>query len=215
MSDFRPRWYYIVINKTSGKKYIGQTVRENMDEYCGSGRYWTKHCKKHGGWNRSNVQVLEQTWLTKKDEAEKWLQAFAAKNNGYWSKENTEWANNCKETTEDCAFAGLTADQRKTYCAIGGKITGRKCAESGHMTKMAKLGAKAGAHLGGKSAGKKAVESGRWKKCQAEGLKTRSKNLQLMSQFCKVFSITSPGTGYGKIDKVAFHKWKLSLPDVV
>jgi hypothetical protein len=258
MTQFRPRWYYILVNKTSGKKYVGQTVRESMDEYAGSGGYWKAHCKKHGGWDRSNVEVIQQVWLESKEEAQKWLDAFAAENDGYWLNDNVEWANVCKETTEDSAFAGNKEIQSKAgkiggkknvesghlarIASAGGKIGGKKAAESGQLASVrtkescsagGKIGGKTAGkiavesgHLarirtkefcsaGGKAAGKIAVESGQWaKRCSAGGKtagKKRGEGMKLMSQFCKVFGITSPGNNYVNIDKSSFQAWKESL----
>ena len=246
---WRPRWYYVMRNKTTGKKYLGQTVRENMDKYCGSGGYWKAYCKKHGGWDRQNIEAIQQTWIVDKEQAQQWLDAFAAENDGYWLRSNTEWANACKETTEDSAFAGLTDTQRKTngkisgkiavesgqwkkFQSAGGKIAGKiqgkknvesgqvslmgkiaskKNVESGHMSRMGKIGGKIGGKIAGKISGKKNVDSGHWAKCQIAGRKARSQNTPLMSQFCKVFGITSPGSGFGNIDKAAFQVWRESL----
>jgi hypothetical protein len=242
-ATWQPRWYYVMRNKTSGKKYAGQTVRENMDKYCGSGGYWKAHCKKHGGLDRQNIDVLEQIWVADKAQAQRWLDSFAAENGEYWLRSNTEWANVCKETTEDSPFAGFTDNQRKVNAKAGGKIggktqgkiQGKKHAESGHMSRMGKIGGKiagkknvesghlaiicsAGGKIGGKIAGKKNVESGHWAKCRKIGgkigPKIRGQNLRLMSQFCKIFNVNSPGKNFINIDKAAFLAWKESLTQV-
>jgi hypothetical protein len=167
-ATWQPRWYYVMVNKTSGKKYVGQTVRENMDKYCGSGGYWKAHCKKHGGLDRLNVEVLEQIWVADKVQAQEWLDAFAVENGEYWLRSNTEWANVCKETTEDSPFAGNKEIQSKAG-KIGGKIAGKKNVESGHWAKRCSAGGKTGGKINGKIQGKKNVESGQWKKCQIAG----------------------------------------------
>jgi hypothetical protein len=174
-----------MLNKTSGKQYLGQTTQVDMDNYRGSGGYWKSHCKKHGGWDRQNIQVLRQTWIVDKVQAQKWLDTFASENSEYWLRENTIWANACKETTEDNPF------------------TGNK--------EVSSKGTKAGAKLGGKITGKKNVESGEWAKRQSAGIKTRAENLRLMSQFCKIFNVKSPGTGFSNVDKSSFQTWKTSL----
>jgi hypothetical protein len=247
-ATWQPRWYYVMRNKTSGKKYVGQTTQINTDKYCGSGRYWTNHCKKHGGWNRQNIDVLEQTWMADKVQAQEWLDAFAAENGEYWLRENTIWANACKETVEDSPFSGFTDNQRKLNAKaggkIGGKIGGKKNVESGHMSRIGKISGKNSVESGqfkrfcsaggktqgkiqgkknvesghmsriGKISGKNNVESGHWAKCRKIGGKIRGQNLRLMSQFCKIFNVTSPGSGFKNIDKAAFQAWKESLTQV-
>jgi hypothetical protein len=247
-ATWQPRWYYVMVNKTSGKKYVGQTTQINMGMYCGSGGYWTNHCKKHGGWDRQNIDVLEQTWMADKVQAQEWLDAFAAENGEYWLRNNKDWANVCKETTEDSPFAGFTDDQRKVIakaggeiagkknvesghlariCSAGGKIAGKKHAESGHMSRMGKIGGKItgkkhaeSGHTSrmGKIQGKKNVESGHMSRIGKIGGKIvgkeRGQNMKLMSQFCKIFNVKSPGKNYVNIDKAAFLAWKESLTQV-
>lgn len=153
---WQARWYYVMRNKTSGKKYAGQTVRGNMDKYCGSGGYWKAHCKKHGGWDRQNIEVLEQTWVADKAQAQKWLDAFAVENYEYWLRNNTDWANACKETVDASPFAGNKEVGSKGG-KIGGKISGKKAVESGQL---ARVRTKESCSAGGKTTGKKSVESG-------------------------------------------------------
>ena len=119
---WQPRWYYILRNKTSGKKYVGQTVRRNMDEYCGSGGYWMKHCKKHGGWNRTNIEVVWREWFVCEDTTKSFLKNFEARNPGYYSLDCKEWANQVPENTQDSAFAG-SKGQTKETCARLAKIS--------------------------------------------------------------------------------------------
>jgi hypothetical protein len=169
-SSWRPRWYYILRNKTSGKLYVGQTVQANMDFYCGSGQYWIVHCQKHGGHDRQNIEVVEQVWMTDQIRAQQWLDDFESTNPGYFLRSDDLWANRAKETTSDSAFAGITPDQRLEYATAGGiktastrpdhyvrmgKQQGRVNAESGHMQAIQKVGCV----LGGKTVGLKNLQS--------------------------------------------------------
>ena len=113
-----PRWYYILKNKTSGKKYIGQTVRANMDKYCGSGGYWTAHCKKHGGWDRTNIEVVWREWFVCEDTAKNFLKSFEERNLGYYSLACTYWANQVPENTEDNPFLGNKGQTKETSASI-------------------------------------------------------------------------------------------------
>jgi hypothetical protein len=100
---WEPRFYYILINNTSGKKYFGQT-RRCLKKYLGSGIYWKNHCKSHGGYNRKNISVLFTVFLNTRDEAEKFIEDFEKNNPNYWSEDNKIWANLCKENTENNPF---------------------------------------------------------------------------------------------------------------
>ena len=100
---WKPRYYYVMKNKTSGKFYFGQTTG-NIDTYLGSGVYWKNHCKTHGGYSKSNIEVTFLEYFELKETAEKFISSFEANNPNYWIKENTLWANLCKENTDDNPF---------------------------------------------------------------------------------------------------------------
>jgi hypothetical protein len=101
--DWKPRYYYIMQNKTSGKKYVGQTTQD-ISKYRGSGPYWTNHCKKHGGYTRENIELLEYQWFEKEEDAKKWLEYIEEHNGNYWKL--VEWANQVPENTLDNPFYG-------------------------------------------------------------------------------------------------------------
>ena len=97
---------------TTGKKYVGQTMQADMSNYCGSGIHWKKHCKKYGGWNRTNIIVLDQKWLSDIEKANEWLSSL---HNQYWLSD--DYANSVSETTDTCAWAG----QSQEWHRIAGK----------------------------------------------------------------------------------------------
>jgi len=164
---WRPRWYYVLKNKTSGKLYVGQTVRKDMSTYYGSGQYWISHCQKYGGYNRQNIEIVSSDWISSKTDADKWLSQFEGKNPGYFLRSNTLWANRAQETSNDSAFCGLTKEQRTEFAklgrlaiegtdavSVGGKVQGAKNAESGHMASIQKIGCV----LGGRAVGAKNIK---------------------------------------------------------
>lgn len=95
-----PRNYYIFKNKTSGKMYVGQTFG-SLSKYKGSGVYWKNHCKKHGGYNKENIKETWSHWFEDKELAQLFLDEFEDLYPNYYSYENTEWANEVQETTDD------------------------------------------------------------------------------------------------------------------
>ena len=162
-------------NKTSGMLYVGQSVNLETRKYCGSGEYWVKHCKKHGGHTRDNIEIVDKFWAENKDEAQCWLDTFEKQNCDYFKRDNTFWANRALETTGDSAFCGIDTDDRKEYSLLGGLVTSRKYpallvnlgkdqgrinAENGHMSRIQKIGASMGGKVAGLKNGKRAVESG-------------------------------------------------------
>lgn len=172
---WRPRFYYVMRNMTSGMMYVGQTFNLESRSYCGSGQYWVTHCKKHGGHGRKNIEVVEKFWAESEVEAQKWLDAFEAANPRYFQRSNTAWANRAKETTGDSAFCGLTKENRVKYARAGGQASakipgqmsrmaaaqGKINAESGHMQKIQKTGCVLGGKKTGPILGRKMVESGK------------------------------------------------------
>jgi len=82
-AEWLPRTYYILENICSGKKYIGQTV-QNINTYLGSGAYWIPHCRKHGGYNRSNIKIVHSKLYESKEDAQQWLDEFKKANVDYW-----------------------------------------------------------------------------------------------------------------------------------
>jgi hypothetical protein len=187
-NDWRPRWYYIMRNKTTGLLYAGQTVNLETRRYCGSGRYWVAHCKKHGGHNRDNIEIVEQFFSVTKDQAQQWLDTLEKNHPNYYERSNKTWANRTRETTSDSAFAGLSQKERLEYSTLGGKAAssipglcsrngktqGDKNRDSGHMKKIQQIGCVAGGKVAGKLAGRRSVESGRLLEAARLGGKTVS-----------------------------------------
>lgn len=174
LANWRPRWYYVMLNKTSGMRYVGQTFNLDSRSYCGSGQYWVTHCKKHGGYGRKNIEVLQRFWSETETLAQRWLDTFEAANPCYFERANTAWANRAKETTGNSAFCGVTKENRVKYARAGGVATaqmpghmsrmaavqGRINAESGHMQKIQKTGCVLGGKKTGPILGRKMAESG-------------------------------------------------------
>jgi hypothetical protein len=166
---WHPRWYYVMRNKTSGMLYVGQTYNLTTRSYCGSGQYWVTHCKKHGGYDKKNIEVVEKFWAENEAQAQQWLDVFEAKHPSYYERDNTAWANQAKETTGDSAFCGVTPEKRVEYARAGGKATaqmpghmsrmaekqGQINVQSGHMQRIQKIGCV----LGGKKTGAKNLQS--------------------------------------------------------
>lgn len=191
VANWRPRWYYVMLNKTSGMRYVGQTFNLDSRSYCGSGQYWVAHCKKHGGYGRKNIEVLQRFWAETETLAQEWLGAFEAENPNYFERNNTAWANRAKETTGDSAFCGVTKEDRVKYARAGGKaaakvpglfsqrgkVQGKRNADSGHMREIQKMGCVLGGKITGPKLGRMMVESGRLDRIKGMGGKvTCAKN---------------------------------------
>ena len=95
------RTYYILVNKTSSKKYIGQHINFNAvgKTYLGSGTHWIAHCKKHGGYTTKNILVEYKKEFLCKTSADIFLLLFERKHPNYYISENNEWSNQVPENT--------------------------------------------------------------------------------------------------------------------
>jgi hypothetical protein len=104
---WKPRWYYIKRNKTSGKLYFGQTTNTDVSLYFGSGRYWKNHCKTHGGRTVLNIETLYAEWFTEEHKAQEFIDFMEI-----WCPEypfggpGKRWANIVRENTNDSPFTG-------------------------------------------------------------------------------------------------------------
>ena len=188
LAAWRPRWYYVMRNMTSGMLYVGQTYNLNSRSYCGSGQYWVFHCKKHGGYGRKNIEVVQQFWAETKADAQGWLNTFEQENQNYFERSNTAWANRARETTEDSAFCGVSKENRIVYAKAGGiatakipgfmssmaAIQGKANAESGHMQRIQKIGCSLGGKVAGKKTGRFAADSGQLAQAAVLGGRTVS-----------------------------------------
>jgi len=112
--EWKPRWYYILQNKTSQKLYLGQT-KQDINIYLGSGTYWRNHCKKHGGYSRENIDTIWCYFYKEKKSAEKLLEDFELQHPDYWRRDiNEKWANQTRENTSDCVFDTYKRDAAHT-----------------------------------------------------------------------------------------------------
>ena len=109
LEAWRPRYYYILENKTSGKLYVGQTT-QSLETYLGSGSYWNNHCKKYGGKTKENIEIVWSYWFEKESEAQWWLDCFENENPNYYFRENKQWANNALETTKNSPFVDVPVE---------------------------------------------------------------------------------------------------------
>jgi hypothetical protein len=174
-ANWRPRWYYVMQNMTTGMSYVGQTYNLTTRSYCGSGQYWIAHCKKHGGYGRKNIEVVEKFWAETEAQAQQWIDEFEAANPCYFERANTAWANRARETTGDSAFCGVTKEDRVVYAragraamhkthpellALNGFKQGKANVESGHMQSIQKIGCVLGGKKTGPILGRKMAESG-------------------------------------------------------
>lgn len=173
-ADWRSRWYYVMRNMTSGMLYVGQTFNLESRSYCGSGQYWIAHCKKHGGYGRKNIEVVEKFWAETEAQARQWIDEFEAANPCYFERANTAWANRARETTGDSAFCEVTKEDRVVYARAGGiaaakipglmsrmaAVQGKANAESGHIQNIQKIGCSLGGKIYGPILGRRMVESG-------------------------------------------------------
>jgi len=111
MNTFTPKWFYI--KSTPKYKYVGQTTREDVWGYRGSGSKWTAHLDKQG---ITTPQTIIAIWCETPEEFNECLTRFC--NFDYVSSES--WANLVEETCWDGGFQNFSS---KKQSQLGKKTT--------------------------------------------------------------------------------------------
>lgn len=101
---FPPTYLYIKQHSVTGLKYLGKTIN-NPYKYNGSGKYWSKHIKKHG---KEHVKTLWCKLFTDKEEISKIALALSEM---YDIVDSLYWANMKLENGLD----GLDSKSAKKY----------------------------------------------------------------------------------------------------
>ena len=130
---WKPRWYYIKANKNTGKLYIGQTTKANIDAYLGSGNYWTNHGKKWGGYNRENIATISKWWITSKEDADSLCKWFEDTYGEYWLSTNSTFLNRVPENSSDNALTGVPVSSEIRAA------TSTRCQNHAHMTEEQRI----------------------------------------------------------------------------
>lgn len=141
LASWRPRWYYVLKNKTTGKHYFGQTLRKDMSNYLGSGTYWKPHCCKNGGYDKNNIEIIHKWWISDIELAELLILEFESKYPSYWLSCNNQWANLIPENTEDAPnFTFLSTESRKI--AIENRVSTLSRSDETGVTGFERIGQK-------------------------------------------------------------------------
>ena len=98
---------YIKINKNTGLKYFGKTIRDPY-KYNGSGKYWRNHCNKHG-WD------IETYWTKEFSDIEECKQFAIAFSEIFDIVASDEWANYIDET----GVGGVAKGRPNTWTKSG------------------------------------------------------------------------------------------------
>jgi hypothetical protein len=118
LDQFIPTWLFIKQQNKTKLKYFGKTTR-NPKWYHGSGKYWKRHLRVHGG--RDNIDTLWCKLFTSKDKLTRFAILFSKLNKIVESK---EWANLKIENGLDGGFGILSPESREKQrqSLIGRKI---------------------------------------------------------------------------------------------
>lgn len=95
MKTFKPTYLYIKCHSITGKLYFGKTECDNVLQYLGSGKTWTRHIHKHG---KEHVITLWYCLFYDKESIQEFALNFSAQENIVESK---LWANLRFETGID------------------------------------------------------------------------------------------------------------------
>lgn len=105
-------YLYVKTHNHTGLKYLGKTTREDYHRYTGSGKYWLRHCEKHG-YNYS-TEIIKVCKLV--EELKFWGLYYT----NLWNVvESDEWAN-LKEEVGDGGSHGVATKNKisKTMCGV-------------------------------------------------------------------------------------------------
>lgn len=87
-------YLYVKKHNKTGLKYLGQTKRKNPFTYNGSGKYWTRHIKKHG-YDVKTIILLEIECINELERVSRFFSDFFDVVN------SPDWANIIPETGID------------------------------------------------------------------------------------------------------------------
>ena len=105
MKEFTPTWLYIKQHSDTGLKYFGKTTN-SPHGYNGSGKYWTRHLKKHG----TNIETIWCKLFTDKTMLVEYALRFSAENK---IVDSAEWANLKNENGLDGGIFGPITEEYK------------------------------------------------------------------------------------------------------
>lgn len=134
----KPTYLYIKQHSLTGMKYFGKTIKDPY-KYNGSGKYWTKHIKKHG------IEYITTLWVSDPfidTSIVEFALNFSHVNNIIESK---EWANLILENGLDGGETGNKGKPRSksTKLKISKALTGiSRSAEHSANISAAKMGVK-------------------------------------------------------------------------
>lgn len=132
MDKFKPTKLYIVWHRVTGLFYFGKTTRLNAKSYCGSGKYWRDHIKKHG---KEHVELVWSKVFTDPEFLTRFA-LFMSEANDIVNSPN--WANLKPETGTDGGYGHKHSPE--VVERIRKALTGKKrppevCAKTGAVHK--------------------------------------------------------------------------------
>lgn len=148
--QFSPTYLIIKRHKITGLKYFCKTCKKDPILYCGSGKYWKTHIKKHG------KEYVETIWFHLFDEKERCVNFAITFSEVFDIVESELWANLKPENGLDGGVYGLKDEKSSQRMKLNNPMKilktnsgsfkhGRKYIQSEkhkHNIKLCKLGNK-------------------------------------------------------------------------
>jgi len=115
-------YLYVKQHSITGLKYFGMTTKLNPFTYKGSGKYWSKHIKKHG---RDYIKTLDVWGFDDQKLCTEFALKFSRDNN---IVNSNQWANLIEEIGISGRIRGQSGSPRSEECRIkiSEKALGRK-----------------------------------------------------------------------------------------
>lgn len=116
----KPTRLYIKRHAATGMLYFGKTVKSNINQYHGSGKYWKNHIKEHG------LDLVETIWISEEFTDKELLIDFSVLFSDFFEIVNSsKWANLKEENGLDGHPIGLKFSD-ETRQKISKALTGKK-----------------------------------------------------------------------------------------
>lgn len=103
---FKPSRLYIKRHKDTGLMYFGKTLSEDVNSYPGSGKYWSRHIKKHGEDKVETIWVSD--WFFNVEDIREFALAFSEL---FDIVKSEEWANLMEENGTSGGNTGIWDDE--------------------------------------------------------------------------------------------------------
>lgn len=155
MKETKPTWLYIKQHSITGLLYFGCTTRRNINTYAGSGKYWSRHIRKHGrkfvktllciGPYTDQTQLFNlATWMSSELDivnSDRWANLTVEDGMGGGPRKGFKHSEESKQKMSIAATGRIVTEEQRQRASIRFKEMGHKpSSEAIEKARIAKLG---------------------------------------------------------------------------